>query len=446
VEGTDTRSNTQLVRVPPLTVAALLLIAIASRVEGETQRFPYEAGRTIGVAEVEALREWFPPPFWGHRNLVFHEGMVMEIGRAHRDYSPPQVYAAATERHRGEASIGPEGTLAGYTAGRPFPADAVDCRQDPQAGPKWIWNFVHRWQGFGAQAHFRYTYWERGEQRPLLYQGRSSAWLLKHRPEGLFEGQRGDVLPGEKRAAAVRLEVEKPDELAGTRTLTFRYEASYGPPASAKLEDTWIYSPEIRRTRKITERQRHSAFAGTDFTFDDLFSFSGLPAQYRWRCLGESEVLAPMNTRVRGHPLGEDGRFGASGLSYASDRWELRRAVILEMVPKDADHPYAKKELWIDGETAQPLYAFAYDTTDALWKIIYHNHRWSEDELDGIAPREWYPGWEEVPKPRDLRVVSDAILNVQTGTGNRIEFWDSQGTRPDPKRLRRQLSPTRLSR
>jgi len=33
-----------------------------------------------------------------------------------------------------------------------------------------------------------------------------------------------------------------------------------------------------------------------------------------------------------------------------------------------------------------------------------------------------------VDRPRDLLVVSDTIINVQTGTGNRIEFWDANGT------------------
>ena len=27
-----------------------------------------------------------------------------------------------------------------------------------------------------------------------------------------------------------------------------------------------------------------------------------------------------------------------------------------------------------------------------------------------------------------VSVISDIIVNVQTGTGNRIEFWDSNGT------------------
>ena len=65
-------------------------------------------------------------------------------------------------------------------------------------------------------------------------------------------------------------------------------------------------------------------------------------------------------------------------------------------------------------------------------------------------PREksgnWYPGWEGIESPNDLRIVSDIIVNVQTGTGNRIEFWDNQGT-PLPTRgkVRRYIDIGRLN-
>ena len=404
---------------------------------------PIEAGRVLTRADAEKLREWLPPPFWAHRRHVFFDGMAMEIGPAFRDYSPAPVYEEATRRNAGTASLGRDGTLVGYRAGQPFPIDGIDCEGDPDAGTKLIWNFVYRWQGFGATARFRYVYLDRGEELSLRYEGTTSAWLLKHRPEPQFEAAQGDVFEREPRFAVIGFELEKPPEAAGTRTLTYRYADSFGALDSAQLEDTWIYSREIRRLRKISQRQRNSAVAGTDFTFDDLFSFSGLPAQYEWKCLGEATVLAPTNTRVRGFPYGEHD-FGASGLSYASDRWELRRAMRLRMLPKDADHPYSKKDFWIDRQTMQPLYSFAYDGSGALWKVIYHNHRWSEDDLDGIPARTWYPGWEGVPNPRDLRVVSDAVINVQTGTGNRLEFWDSNGSPPSLGQLRRYVTLERL--
>jgi len=406
--------------------------------------FPFQEGEIVGQDGSEALRAWLPDRFWEHRRHYFFPDMKMKIGPAHRDYSPPEVYQKATRAHRGEATLGADGSLEGYVAGQPFPVDEIDCEGDPDAGLRLIWDFVHRWQGFGATAHFRYVYVDRGEVLPLRYEGTTSAWILKHRPEPQYAERGGDVFQNETRLMVVGFEVDAPPQSAGTRTLTYRYEDSFGPRATARPEDTWIYNRRVRRVRKISESQRSSAVAGTDFTFDDLFSFSGLPVQYRWTCLGERELLAPMNTTIKGYPYGTDGDFGPSHLSYANDRWELRRAIGLLMVPLDPDHPYSKKEIWLDRQTLQPLYSFAYDRAGVLWKIIHHDHRWSGDDLADVEARTWYPGWEGVSEPRDLRIVSDSILNVQTGTGNRLDFWDSHGTPPPLPDLRRYIDIDRL--
>ena len=417
----------------------------AGRVEGPVA-FPFEEGEHVLFEHVRELRPFLPPQIWAHRSLFFYEGMDLEIGPPHRDYSPAPVYLEATRRFRGRARVGPGGELLDYVAGQPFPVDEVDCDADPQAGAKLIWDFVYRWQGFGVESHFRYVYLDRGEVLPLRYGGTTFGWLLKHRPEPRYLAQGGDVFPKEIRAVVVGFEVEEPDSARGTRTLTYRYEDSFAPPPRFRPEDTWIYMRDLRRIRKISETQRSIAVAGTDFSFDDLFSFSGLPWQYEWRCVGERDVLAPMNTRRLGYPYVDLTDFGPSGLSLAHDRYELRRAIVLEMRPRDPSHPYQRKEIWLDRQTLQPLYSFAYDRTGALWKIIQHLHRWSEDELVGIAPRNWYPAWESVPQPRDLRVIVDVIANVQTGTGNRIEFWDAHGTPPPVGRLRRMIDVRRLRR
>jgi hypothetical protein len=158
------------------------------------------------------------------------------------------------------------------------------------------------------------------------------------------------------------------------------------------------------------------------------------------------DLMAPMNTRVQAYPYEDDHNFGPYGLSYADDRWEMRHAVKVRMTPKNDDHPYSYKDIYIDKQTLTPLYSFAYDRKDALWKIIWHNHRWSGDALpadDG----EWYQGWEGVDTPRDLRVVSDTIVNTQTGTGNRIEFWNSHGEPLSSRgRVRRYIDVGRLTR
>ena len=47
---------------------------------------------------------------------------------------------------------------------------------------------------------------------------------------------------------------------------------------------------------------------------------------------------------------------------------------------------------------------------------------------------------------RDLTIVSDMIVNVQTGTGNRIEFWDNHGSPLKSKgKVRRYIDVGRLT-
>jgi hypothetical protein len=58
----------------------------------------------------------------------------------------------------------------------------------------------------------------------------------------------------------------------------------------------------MRRVRRISSAQRTDAVSGTDFSFDDLRSFNGIPSQCEWECLGEMDLIAPMNPK-RYRPL-----------------------------------------------------------------------------------------------------------------------------------------------
>jgi hypothetical protein len=52
----------------------------------------------------------------------------------------------------------------------------------------------------------------------------------------------------------------------------------------------------------------------------------------------------------------------------------------VRMIPRNSDHPYHHKDLFIDKQTLNVMCSFANDQKQELWKIIWHNKRWSEDE------------------------------------------------------------------
>jgi hypothetical protein len=437
-------------------ILTLLLAAPAAAGEGRPQdampTTPFKEGDTISYDQVDKLKDFLPPQFWENREFFFYEGMQLEIGPTFRKYGAADAYLAETEKNKGRAKVGADGALVDYVSGRPF-ANAIDCKGDPDAGVKIIWNFNKQWEGAGARATWSYTYWDRGEQLPLYYEGTSTVVGLAHRPEPQYQAEsNGDVFPNETRNYVWGFEIAAPFDARGIQALSFRYKAADGPLRDAKNDDTWVYIPDLRRVRRISMAQRTDSVQGTDFTMDDLRSFSGTPPQYTWECLGEKLVIAPVNTKSLAYPYSDTYNFGPYGFSFASDRWEVRKAWIVRFIPKNEDHPYHHKDIYIDQETYEPLYSFAYDRKNELWKIIWHNHRYSED-WNGVANRDpkaadgiWYPGWEGVPQPNDLRVVADIIVNVQTGTGNRIEFWDNQGAPLENKgKIRRYIDIGRLN-
>jgi hypothetical protein len=424
-------------------LAALTLAApaLAEQTDAGAAVPTFQEGDVISYDRMEKLRPFLPEQFWDNRDFFFYEGMQLEIGPSNFDYSPSKEFKHWTATYRGQARIGPDNSLENWKAGFPFPPEEIDCSGDPKAGVKIMWNFQ---SGSGdGHAHFFYSYWDRGEQLPLYYEGTGQTVGLAHRIETEFQKNNHDIFRGEKRKFAFGVQVDAPFDARGIMLLSYRYKSSDKPRSEAKNDDTWVYVPTLRRVRRISTAQRTDAISGTDFTMDDLRSFAGIVPQYEWTCLGERRTIAPMNTKVKGYPYEKDHNFGPYGLSFADDRWELRDAYVVRMKPKNADHPYDHKIIYIDKQTFAPLFSFAYDVKGELWKIIWHNHRWSEDtSVTGV----WFPGWDAVPEPRALLVVSDMIANVQTGTGNRIEFWDAHGTpMPSKGKIRRFIDVGRLT-
>ncbi|HVN39034.1 MAG TPA: DUF1329 domain-containing protein [Myxococcota bacterium] len=422
-------------------VALFAALPIAAAEDAGTGAPTFKQGDVITFESVDKLKPFLPTEFWDNRDFFFYEGMKLEIGPTQYDYAPAKEWTEMTKRFEGQSKIGPDNSLDGWVTGFPFPQQKIDCKGDPQAGVKIMWDFQA--PGGDGDAHFFYSYWDRGEQLPLYYEGTGQDVRLAHRFEKQFEETDFDIFRGEKRKGAFGVEVSAPFDARGIMLLSYRYKASDKPRAEARNDDTWVYVPTLRRVRRISTAQRTDAISGTDFTMDDLRSFNGIVPQYEWTCLAEKKIIAPMNSKVKGYPYEKDHNFGPYGLSFADDRWELRDAYVVRMTPKNSDHPYHHKDIYIDKQTMAPLYSFAYDQKQELWKIIWHNHRWSQDKsLTG----DWFPGWEDVPEPNAIVVVSDIIANVQTGTGNRIEFWDAHGTPMMSKgKIRRFIDVGRLT-
>ncbi len=123
--------------------------------------------------------------------------------------------------------------------------------------------------------------------------------------------------------------------------------------------------------------------------------------------------------------------------------WENRECFFfegmkLEQRPKDDNHPYERKRMWVDSQAYSILYATAYDRKGELWKLIYAASRWTESEhqevkIEGQELRAFLP-------------VCNILVNPITGTGVRIELFDVRPTRLSRGKIRKQIDIGRLSR
>jgi hypothetical protein len=129
------------------------------------------------------------------------------------------------------------------------------------------------------------------------------------------------------------------------------------------------------------------------------------------------------------------------GVSFANDRWELRRAVVIEgRFKHGAFGDGVQRVIWyLDLQTLVPLYYAAYRAEGLPGGLGYFVGRWSEDRPD-------YPRWPDDPA-RPVRVidpVASALIDWNDQDSVRIEQWRTVSIPSDEKKLARQLSQSGL--
>ena len=165
------------------------------------------------------------------------------------------------------------------------------------------------------------------------------------------------------------------------------------------------------------------------------------PTLHDWKLVGVRDVLAPINARAPVYPVDKARGFGPAGVSFANDRWELRRAIVIEgRFKHGAFGDGVRRFVWyLDLQTLVPLYYAAYRAEGVPGGLGYFVGRWSEDRPD-------YPRWPDDPA-RPVRVidsVASALVDWNDQDSVRIEQWNTVSIPSDEKKLARQLSQSSL--
>jgi hypothetical protein len=302
-------------------------------------------------------------------------GMTIRVGET-RPIPAPPAYREATERHAPQVRLGADGlTLQNYVAGLPFPT--IDPA-DPHAAVKVMWNTAYKWlatddldaRDFSADAgpigrggapmtverHF-----ELGYLRRLFYTGRLHVDPRPALPNPDGIRYRESLHP-----------VVEPLDLRGVGMTSVRYISPDRP------DDSWLYLPNLRRVRRLSNAQRSDALFNQDIDTDSYFGYSGHIGWMDWKFLGERTLLAPMHGTHYPVQWGE-----GSGDFTFDDTWEPRRVYVIEGTSKLPQYAYAKRVLFVDAETFVVPLSDIYDHSGQLWKVWLNLFAYRKEPFPG---------------------------------------------------------------
>ncbi len=193
----------------------------------------------------------------------------------------------ASAANHGKFDVDPEtcglkdvatGKIADFYFGHPFPNVGAD---DPQAACKMAWNFTAASQTLtGGGASLTLNGIDRGgEYRRIKTWGRVNFYL------GRAQGRTKN--PDNLRFAGMTGVVEPRDVKGVAGLIKQRNDWS-------SQDQSWFYVPSTRRVRRVDASNRSDPVAGLDIYLDDFNCYAGKVEFYKWKLIGEGNVLAPV--------------------------------------------------------------------------------------------------------------------------------------------------------
>jgi len=124
---------------------------------------------------------------------------------------------------------------------------------------------------------------------------------------------------------------QRPADVSGVGYLSYSYDEV------GRDDDTWLFLPAMKRSRRISGSSRNDYFMGTDFTYDDM---------------GDREVEEDIHTLLK------------------EDTVEGNICWVVESVPRKEGEMYSRKISWIRQDILMAVKVEYYDRQKSLQKIL----------------------------------------------------------------------------
>lgn len=352
-----------------LTGFAYSLAAIVSIFSASSAVADVAPGDLITRRNVEKIKDIASPGIlWAVEN-----GMDLTIVPYEKIEEPPH-YTAATEKYASQVTLGEDGSVENWVAGRPFPT--IDPN-DPKLATKLMYNF-ERTHYFTDDLNVRVPDADTGNfyvsadgnrmynvERHFIVD-----WSRRIRFVGRLENEPIHEIADNKDGVFGKqgfYPLIEPFDLKGVGSISYRY---LDP---SRQDDTWLYVPTIRRVRRMSSAQRSDALFGQDIDLDSFGGYAGQVGWFDWKLLGQKPMLASFH----GENLPPVVCTKDGGMTYC-ENWEVRPNVfIIEGKSRVPNYAYSKRMIFMDQETNFIAYADMYDNADELWKTVIQSIRTS---------------------------------------------------------------------
>ena len=339
-------------------------------------------GDVIDKTNWEKAQDLLPEPVleWVKKGeFILH---IRELKYRVRDFFPPfqmEAFKTNVGKYELDADGGIVDAKTGETPehviGIPFPVIAED---DPRRAEKLMQNNHYLTYTSGDLRFPFQGIW----LNPSGFERETESVMLQMALDG-YPGALKTPNPGNIEKYMI-LAMKKPYDLSGSSVMTWRYRDPN------KQDNSFAYSPMIRRVRRMSAANRSDALMGSDLAVDDANGYDGKVTAFTWKILRKQEALLPAldiePVRIVQNNLGEwettkgikpiiygYKKEGWQGAAWAPTNlvWVKRPVLIIEMNAKDRYYNYGTQHIWFDPELYGCAYKVIHDRAGDYWKTLF---------------------------------------------------------------------------
>lgn len=139
-----------------------------------------------------------------------------------------------------------------------------------------------------------------------------------------------------------------PPQVKGLATLTWTYMDP------KRQQDSWLWIPSLKKTRKISALSGDDTFMGSDFTVEDILT----------RRFDDETYTMIGEEKFKGYTCEYDKK------TYFKDA----PCYVIECKPKRSPWYYSKRILWVDKATGGGIYEEMYDPLGRMFKYLFKDY------------------------------------------------------------------------